>query len=296
MSDAIRSDGVNFDVYYPDDNTPSNKIASLPCDGPLFSGWQAPQLQNAKHNATNGNAPVGHGYRVVCSIRKLEPFQSNEEMWHKRMRDFQIPQECALWGATSADYNKHTDGLPFSGLQSQGLAAFPGIGSSFVGAARPDVAGASRRIKLKSDRWPVHSLAQHGSDIARILHSDIQVLIDCKTWEILASAPILKRLMSEQQHFIIVKQEVKTVPSASTTKEDSVVIEHIQFGPLLEESSEGLMSLVAPLTVFGARQTAACLHLVHKDQNHSICRNDPRLLSDVLLSLLVHNDVGKGNE
>lgn len=83
ISDAEPSHGVNFDVYYPNSSSASNKIASLPSLGPLFASWQAPNLQNAKHNATNGNVPIGQGYRVVCSARQLDPFQSNEEMWRK---------------------------------------------------------------------------------------------------------------------------------------------------------------------------------------------------------------------
>lgn len=209
------------------------------------------------------------------------------------MTDFQIPHDRHQWGATAADYNKHADGSPLSMVQSSGVSSFPGVGAA-VGGSGQDVARASRRLKLPSDRWPVHPSAKLGSDIAKLLRGGVQVSIDRPTCDILSSADLLERLMKDHHHYVIADHKVVN-DETSTSQKSSVRTERVQFGPLLARtsSSDGdcCMELVPPLSVYDSRQTAAGLHLVHKDQNHAICRKDPRLISDFKAALWQRNDV-----
>jgi len=88
--------------------------------------------------------------------------------------------------------------------------------------------------------------------------------------------------------YVQVKQHVKKERSGNVF----IAMENVNFGPLLEhDSNEDGLKLVWPSMVMNAKQTAESLSLSYKDQNRAVCRNDPRLTSDMFFIELYRNDV-----
>lgn len=166
------------------------------------------------------------------------------------------------------------------------IASFPAASSGIVGNISQNVAAASRRIKLESDRWPVLPSASASGPVAEVIHSDVVVGRNVETWEEMTCGEYSAPLFC-MNYFIDVIHRVRRVRSHKV----SVGKQTARFGPLLEEDkdiADGL-KLVWPGTIMDAMQTAEKLSLVYKDQNHAICRTDGKMATDVFLQLLYRN-------
>lgn len=303
---------INLRVYYPKES--ETEIASIPSLGPVHAHLQYLLMQVAEHEVSNANCPRGEGYRIVISFRCMGPFQQSRAMVRtycvdecpclfvslvltfpfppkiaERLRKHNVSLDRKDW-VTKEQYNMRSDGKPIKSAAgaATSVSSFPGISSSLVGNICQNVVAADRRLQLGKDQWPALRSASAKGEIAEILRSGLILSKNRETWETVTSGPYMERLIP-LNYVVDVSQKVSKARSGKV----STGVERIRFGPLLDDDpeEEGQLKLVWPGTCMNAMQVAESLSLTFKDQNHSICRTDSRLVADISLQLLYRNDV-----
>jgi len=128
FSNAVESDNISLDVYYPADNSSiANRVTTMPSYG-LFS-WhlQGVEMNSlAMHRRSEGNLPMGQGWRYTCTLRYSSIFQETPEFAVARLERCGISID-QMKLVTRDKYQYHLDGSSAS-FSLASLEAFPGVG------------------------------------------------------------------------------------------------------------------------------------------------------------------------
>lgn len=295
IADPAEEHDLSLDFYYPGEEACArNLVASVDIHGQLFCHGQLPLLQRSRHLPRPApHLTTGHGVRLVMSTRSTSMFQEDSQMLLERLQKFGLPTDRAKW-ITTDQYNVNYKGDSL-------LTAHHSNHSVARNQAWENLKDASSKvavIDVPSDRFQVHELSSSRGPVAQALKTDYVIGVDQNTWEIFASAPMMKHFLKERlfvrvRHTKIVIRGRKRKRGEEPHSEE-VTHEDVEYGPLFIPSPADptMRQLEWPTQHFyDAQQTAARLSLRFTDRKHQVIRTDRRFVADVMLQLPERNDV-----